>query len=81
MSCLNICVVRSLVLKPISNMCNTVIKDHKATNVSSPRLARALRISRSVSGACVTSCVARPVKEVDEENYEASRGHCALKAL
>ena len=24
--------------KHISNMCNTAIKDHKATNVSSPRL-------------------------------------------
>ena len=45
--------------KHISNMCNTAIKDHKATNVSSSRLAPgALRISRSFGGAWDSWCVA-----------------------
>ena len=40
-------------------MCNTAIKDHKATNVSSSRLAPgALRISRSFGGASDSWCVA-----------------------
>ena len=43
--------------------------------------SRAMRISRSVSGACATSCVAGAVKEGRRGKLEASLGHCALKTV